>query len=151
MKRPQSLIPAVAVTLFVATAALAQSELTVTVVTPTPTTNWSFTGTTADPIPVATDGGVEVAFTWSTAVWSEFRIGWDLVDPADPFDPGWTAPGYDPLLTSASATFTAGVHTFTVEARDAVGGLTRGQFIVQVNPIVPVQAESWAGVQLRYR
>ncbi len=139
------------VLLLMATAASAQPELTVTVTLPVPSANWSFTGMSTDPVLVSLESGMPVAFSWSTDVWSEFRIGWDLLDPGDPFDPGWTAPGFDPLLTSATRTFTAGVHMFTVDARDAEGGLTRGQFIVQVIPVVPVQADSWSGVLLRYR
>lgn len=135
-----------------AAGALAQPVLTVIVTAPTPSSTWTFVGTATDPVALATESGTAAGFTWSTDVWSEFRIGWDLVDPTDPFDPGWTAPGYDPLLTSATGpAFTDGVHTLTVSARDGAGGLTRGQFIMHVVPIVPVQIDSWAGVQLRYR
>ena len=138
--------------LTLATGALAQPELTVIVTAPAPSSTWTFVGTTADPVTLTTESGTAAAFTWSTDVWSEFRLGWDLADPSDPSDPGWTATGYDPLLTSATGpAFTDGVHMFTVVARDAAGGLTRGQFIVQVTPIVPVQVDSWAGVLLRYR
>lgn len=137
--------------LMTATVVFAQPGLSVHVISPAPSSDWTFAGTTADPVELALESGTEAAFSWSTDVWSEFRVGWDLIDPDDAADPGWTTSGFSPLLTSAARNFTSGVHTFTLAARDAGGGLTRGQFILQVIPNVPVQADSWAGVQLRYR
>lgn len=138
--------------LLIAAVAHAQPDLTVTVLAPSPTSTWTFSGTSSDPVTLTTDNGVATEFSWSTDVWAEFRIGWDVLDPTDPLDPGWTGSGYDPMLTGATGpAFTDGVHMFTVQARDAAGGLTRAQFVVQVLPIVPVRNESWAGVKLLYR
>jgi len=57
---------------------------------------------------------------------SGVRYGWDLIDREDPDDPGWAlAPGLTPLHFDPPAQFLiAGLHEFTAQATDELGGIT---------------------------
>ena len=66
-----------------------------------------------------------------------YRYGWDIVDPENPDDPGWSvAAGNTPQHRSANAqTFSAGTHNFTVQVWDDTEQLTRFVWTLNVIPI----------------
>lgn len=139
-----------ALVLLLAAAAAAQPELSVTVTAPEPTPPFAFAGTGGEPVELAISSGEAVGFAWSAAAAAEYRIGWNLVDPDDPDDPGWLAPGYDPALVSHTGpAFVDGVFTFTVSARDQ-GGETRGVFLLTYLAGVPTRAVGWGALHAAY-
>jgi hypothetical protein len=66
-----------------------------------------------------------------------YQYGWDIVDPADPNDPGWAvAPGDTPAhLYAPERTFSNGDHTFVVQCWDNSDQMTRITYLLSVVPI----------------
>ena len=139
---------AAAVVLMAATAAFAQPQLTIGVTAPDPTPTWTFTSTSGDPVAFNQSSGVATTFAWSTDVWPRFRIGWDVLDPADPDDPGWVNQDFDPALTSHTGpAFSQGTHAFLVVARDAVDAETWARFLITYEQGVPTAVVGWGGLR----
>jgi len=137
--------------LLAAAAAVAQPELTVQIVAPLPTGSWTFVGTGGDPVAFNQSSGVAMTFAWSTPAWAAYRVGWDLVDPGDPNDPGWVNPDYDPLLTSHTGpAFIQGLHGLTIAARDAVDAVTWARFLIMYEEGVPTAVVRWGDLGARY-
>jgi subtilisin-like proprotein convertase family protein len=89
--------------------------------------------------------GQELNFSWGASAEGyagrieSYRYGWDVLDPTDPADQGWALPsGNSPQhRRSPTTSFTSGVHTLTIEARDNSGQLTRFVYrlsVVQAPP-----------------
>jgi len=68
------------------------------------------------------------------------RYGWDLLDPADPDDPGWDGAwqDYETRSDPTPRSFDGGVHEFTVQVRDSAGGLTRARYALRILPLPPL-------------
>jgi len=81
---------------------------------------------------------------------ADYRYGWDLNDPNDDADPGWMPWG--PTWYIDPVSFYSGVHTFTVEARDDLGVVTRGRFVItiEIGP-VSTQLTTWGAIKSLYR
>jgi hypothetical protein len=121
---------------------------------------FQFTGT-ADPAVALTAvrdavNPATMSFSWNadpvapaTSI-ADYRYGWDLVDPNDDSDPGWTQWG--PTWYIDPVSFYSGVHTFNVEARDNLGVVTRGSFIITIE-VGPVSTEqtTWGAIKSMYR
>ena len=136
------------VALLAAAAAVAQPELTVEIVAPQPTGSWTFVGTGDDPVAFNQSSGVAMTFAWSTPAWAAYRAGWDVTDPADPNDPGWVNPDYDPLFTSHTGpAFIQGVHSLTIAARDAVDAVTWARFLITYEEGVPTAVYRWGDLR----
>lgn len=93
---------------------------------------WEFTGMLEPPVilddQVSCSNAILWDFSWSaeanapgTSV-TEYRYGWDIVDPADPlqWEIDWTN-----TYQASLRTFYFGTHTFMLEARDNTGAVTR--------------------------
>jgi hypothetical protein len=73
------------------------------------------------------------------------RYGWDIIDLAD--DAQWTPWG--DFYYAPPRVFTAGVHTFMVEARDNAGAVVRGTIVFEVlDSSVPIKMTTWG--QIKY-
>jgi len=87
--------------------------------------------------------GLEGEFRWQAhaeqygSQVASYRWGWDLTDPDDPDDPNWALPPglSDAHRRAGPITFADGIHTLTIDARDAQDNLTR---LVMVLSMVPV-------------
>lgn len=78
---------------------------------------------------------------------SEYRYGWDIVDPGD--DNQWTPWG--PATSAPPRSFLIGNHSLMIEARDDVGVVTRGTIIFEVIPgSSPVKSSTWGGIKSLY-
>ena len=115
---------------------------------------WEFTGLVAAPIAlgVPSEYGLEFGWLGDASGYGGtilgYRYGWDIVDPDNPFDPGWTTPGYVvDLLAAPTISFTHGEHSLHVEVADTAGGLTRAWFTLQIAPPVAVEARTWGAVK----
>jgi len=81
---------------------------------------------TASAYETAIAGGQRLNFSWSASAGqycgqiASLRHGWDLVDPEDPYDPGWEVPpGLEARNRYASERqFDAGLHTFHLRVVD---------------------------------
>ncbi|MEZ4386710.1 MAG: hypothetical protein R3D98_03890 [Candidatus Krumholzibacteriia bacterium] len=114
---------------------------------------WTFEGVDAALVAVEVGEGEALDFSWLAvpgdggAAISGYRYGWDLVDPSDPFDPGWATDLQPDLLAAPTQVFSTGVHTLHVEVRDDADGVTRGGVEITVIPPVPVRSRSWSEVR----
>jgi len=119
--------------------------------------SWEFTGI-GTPVVLNETAGVTGAvfdFSWSatpgggTAI-TDYRYGWDLLDPNDDADPGWSAWGS--TLSAPTRTFFTGTHVLTVEARNDLGEIARGtiQIAVSQGP-VSTHAITWGVIKILYR
>lgn len=95
-----------------------------------------------------------VSFSWVGTPGSpitpiaDYRHGFDIADPNDDADPGWSAWG---STLEASAPFYMGVHTFTVETRDIGGTITRGTFIITIETgPVATEETTWGAIKAKY-
>ncbi len=65
--------------------------------------------------------------SWYGGVIAGYRYGWDLVDPSDPNDPGWTTSGYELGLTAAPPqNLSLGTHTLHIMVIDEQGIVESG-------------------------
>jgi len=115
---------------------------------------WIFVGldgpvvTLTDPV---TDPVTPWAFDWDAMSCNldidAYRYGWDIADPDD--DSQWSPWG--DFIVAPPQEFTAGVHTFMVEAKDTAGVVTRGTIVFEViGGPVPVQNTSWGRIKVLY-
>jgi len=128
----------------------------------------SLTGSGIDPVETSevslivaatVDAGSDVQYCWSAipgtsaSPVASYRYGWDLLDPNDPDDPGWSVPStaFDGSEICAPVqVFLTGFHAFVVEVRDEVDVATRVVVQIQVNEVVPALARSWGAVKSLY-
>lgn len=66
----------------------------------------------------------------------EYRWGWDLDDPDDSDDPGWSGP-WSQDTSSGPRLFEPGPHNFVVQCRDNSGAVTRGVYQIESLAAVP--------------
>ena len=118
---------------------------------------WTFTGTGA-PVDIEWQNGALISFSWSGdasyygGTIFGYRYGWDLADPGDPLDPGWTTAGLEPdLLQSAPIFFMEGQHVLSILVEDTGGLDTLATFNLTLVPHVPVDDVSWSRLQALYR
>jgi hypothetical protein len=66
-----------------------------------------------------------------------YRYGYDVADPADPYDPGWAvSPGNMPLHRhTGPVSFASGIHTLTIQCWDDLDQQTMAQFVLSVVPV----------------
>jgi hypothetical protein len=117
---------------------------------------WVFVGPNGPPVSLsedATDPPSPWEFEWEAyscvegAGESVYRYGWDIADPGDENE--WTPWGSETFAPPEA--FSAGVHTFMVEAKDGTGAITRGTVVFEVIPgPVPVEKTTWGGIKARY-
>jgi hypothetical protein len=62
---------------------------------------------------------------------TEFRFGWDITDPSDPYE--WEI-DWTETYSAPPRSFYFGVHVFMIEARDDMGAVTRGTIEVNLVP-----------------
>ena len=102
------------------------------------------------------DAGSDVQYCWSAVAGisaspvASYRYGWDLLDPNDPNDPGWSGPttAFDGSeVCSPVQVFLTGTHTFVVEVSDEAAVVTGVVVQIQVNEVVPAAVRSWGAVK----
>jgi len=83
--------------------------------------------------------GQPLEFSWIAAAESysgiiqDYRFGWDIADPNNPNDDGWSMPWGDGVAWRRSNNiFHTGTHFFTVQCRDNSGTISRLGFILTV-------------------
>jgi hypothetical protein len=118
------------------------------------------TATTATPVvEVTADGSIPAIFCWSAdasaygLTVTGYRYGWDVIDPEDDSDPGWTSgfvPFSQPVECSNALDPTVGTHTFTVEVIDYDGFKSR-VVIAITYATVSAEESSWGAVKAFYR
>ena len=126
------------------------------------------TGTAIDPTvssdPIATvqatvDAGTELQYCWTAepgtfdSPLASYRYGWNLIDPADPNDPGWAVPltAWDgSSVCSDMQAFVQGAPTFDVEVRDEADVVSRLTVQIQVIQAVPTNTRSWTTVKATF-
>lgn len=93
-------------------------------------------------------------FSWSaisctaTQVPLMYRYGWDVSDPNNDADPGWSPWGPD--TSAPPQIFYFGTHTFTVEVIDGDGNKTRGVVALGISGPTPVRKTTWGAVKSKY-
>ncbi|MFO7653553.1 MAG: hypothetical protein R6X25_06990 [Candidatus Krumholzibacteriia bacterium] len=118
--------------------------------------DWTFTLPTSEPLPLDVRAGAMLHFSWIAdashygGAVDGYRYGWDLIDPDDPFDPGWASPFQADLLSAPAVSFTAGTHMFCAVARDDAGAETRGCIKILVDSSVPATASTWSRIKAVY-
>lgn len=128
-------------------------QLTVTLAGHEP---WVFTGPSADPVVVTVDSGTSLAFSWSAESWrgtaaEAYRFGWDIIDPDDPYDPGWATPGFMADLTAAEPrSFFSGTHNLHVVAVDDAGRVTSARIVIGIRPPAVDESLTWGALQALY-
>jgi hypothetical protein len=80
---------------------------------------------------------------------TEYRFGWDIVDAADPNDPGWAMAWQEAVLNAQAQSFQQGTHNFVVLARDDLGRETRAVIVITVDSSTPTAPISWGRVKSR--
>jgi hypothetical protein len=117
-------------------AAAASDQPTLTV-TESALGNWVFTEPISAAVTLTVPTEVDLDFSWVADATSYggaidgYRYGWDVVDPDDPNDPGWTTADFQPDLLSAPAhSFSGGEHTLHIVARDQAGATTMAAFLL---------------------
>ncbi len=105
----------------------------------------SFVGTN-NFVSVEVLGGQELTFELSGSADSYgsgidgYRWGQDVVDPADPNDPGWGTPfGLGGGFQSVSFSYSQGTHNFVVQVRDDNGAITQAVYQLQVVQAPPYE------------
>jgi hypothetical protein len=116
--------------------------------------SWNFTGTASPPVAIVHGQGVALEFSWSATPGSgtaiiDYRYGWDLLDPNDNSDPGWT--GWGSAQFAPPLSFIAGVHAFTAEARDDLGQVGRGTLQITIEDPVGTEHTTWGAIKALYR
>jgi hypothetical protein len=105
---------------------------------------FQFLGTSLNPETRRLPPGIPLRFRWKALAdrnWSEvtgYRFGWDLPDL-----PSWDATFEPDLLEAPETSFSAGVHTLVVEARDLTGAISRGRITVEIVPWAMDRALLW--------
>jgi hypothetical protein len=132
--------------------ALAAGSPTLTV-TETSGGPWVFTGIGDVPGALTVSPGTPIVFSWSAVpgggtVITDYRYGWDLVDPDDPND-SWSEWGSGQSAPSHS--FSAGLHTFTVEARNDLGETARGTIQITIEIPLKTEVSTWGAIKAFYR
>ena len=119
---------------------------------------WTFDEAVNDPVVLELAVDSIVVFTWSGDAESYggtiagYRHGWDILDPDDPNDPGWTTPGFEPGLTSTGAmSFAAGTHVLHIAVEDDAGSRTLASFVLTITEGVANQRVDWGGLKAEYR
>jgi hypothetical protein len=115
--------------------------------------------TTTPVVEVEADGSVPVVFCWNAdasaygGVVAGYRYGWDVLDPDDDNDPGWTS-SFVPFVqeTECSSQFVpvVGTHTFTVEVIDNDGYKSRVVIAITF-ATVSAEEQSWGALKAQYR
>jgi hypothetical protein len=120
--------------------------------------SWDFEGLAASPVVLEVTENAELNFGWLGdasgygGTIQGYRFGWDLTDPDDPLDPGWTTAGYElDLLAAPPRSFAGGVHTLHVACADDAGGLSRAWFRLEIVPTVPATRTGWGAVKEAFR
>lgn len=120
--------------------------------------SWLFTQPESDFVVVQHASGIPIEFTWEAdssaygGAIAGYRYGWDVVDPGDPWDPGWATSGFVPdLLAADPVVFSSGVHTFHVAVIDQAGATTLGAFLLDVTSPVASRTKSWGELKSIYR
>ncbi|RKZ13885.1 hypothetical protein DRQ53_12680, partial [bacterium] len=82
------------------------------------------------------NAGQNLEFSWIAEqnYFSEiagFRYGWDLLDPNDPDDPGWSV-NWGDWANAPTRSLDTGAHNFVVQVRDRANVVTRATYILNV-------------------
>jgi len=150
-------VKAIVLVLLMTLPVVAQAQAPTLTITEATYGPWIFVGLGV-PVPFDTpsDGsGATLTFAWSATpgggtTITDYRYGWDLLDPNDGADPGWSAWGA--AQAAPSQTFFAGTHTFVVEARNDLSVVTRGGLAVTVVPgPVPTTENTWGAIKALFR
>ncbi len=120
--------------------------------------SWVFDGSETTPVVIVYTAGdpLGIGFSWQGnadaygGTLEGYRLGWDLVDPGDPNDPGWVYADFGPWKFTAQKVFTSGVHNFTVVVKDTAGATTSASFLIDVQPTVGTSAVSWGQMKAVY-
>ena len=121
--------------------------------------SWIFDQATPVPVTITyyTDNELGIGFSWQGDASAYggtlvgYRLGWDLVDPNDPNDPGWNNADFGPWLFTAQKVFTSGVHSFTVGVKDTAGTTTWASFLIDVQAPVVNESMVWGSIKSVYR
>ena len=97
----------------------------------------TFWGPHPEAVRVTVPAGQELHFTWQAHTprlrgWVSTRYGWNVVDYADPNDPGWMEVGGPELTEAPPRSFQQGSPSFVVEVTDHVGRTTRALYYIQI-------------------
>lgn len=101
---------------------------------------------TADLLYVSTIDLAPLQFSWKGDAFDyagrvvDYRWGWDLVDPGDPNDPGWSGPWSDETSSNERAS-DAGPHNFVVQCRDNSGSISRAVIEIESVGVPPRAAQ----------
>lgn len=150
-------LKAVAFSLLVVAPVAARAQAPTLTITEATRGSWEFTGIGTPVVlnEVADENGAVFDFSWSAvpgggASITDYRYGWDLLDPNDDGDPGWSAWGG--VLSAPARTFFAGTHVLTVEARNDLSEIARGTIQISVSQgPVSTQAVTWSVMKVLYR
>ena len=119
--------------------------------------SWLFTETESPLVVVQPTSGIPLEFSWSAdASWyggiiAGYRYGWDLMNPFDANDPGWTSSGFVPdLLAADPMDFPPGVHTLHIMVIDEEGLWTLAGFLLDVLSPVSNQGLKWGALKSVY-
>jgi len=88
--------------------------------------------------------GQQLNFSWASNATAyngnivEMRHGWDLIDDTDENDPGWAVPPgmAEQNRYATEKSFSQGVHTFTVRAKDDSGVTRTSKWTISIIPFV---------------
>lgn len=119
--------------------------------------SWVFTQPTSGLVVLELAADIPISFTWSgdaSAYGGEvvgYRYGWDLVDPGDPNDPGWTSAGFVPdLQVSSPMTFSSGIHRLHIVSMDDAGSTTEAGFHLVIVESVSNRTSTWSALKRRF-
>lgn len=118
---------------------------------------WIFEGIAIEPAELTVTAGDVLEFAWSAqpapggAAIDAYRYGWDLVDPDDPDDAGWTTGWSSSVLQATPRSFAQGLHALTVAVRDQAGEVTRGWLLLTVEGQVSARPLSLGAAKAIYR
>ena len=110
--------------------------------------------------PVTVDAGVDLQYCWTAipgtggSPVAAYRFGWNLLDPGDPFDPGWSIPvtPFDGSeVCSDVQVFLQGSPNFVLEVSDEQDGRTQITVQLQVIQPVPDMVRTLTTLKARYR
>jgi hypothetical protein len=106
---------------------------------------WLFDGRGTQAVTVGP--GHPLNFSWTAdagaGMVTGYRYGWDVVDVADPNDPGWAADWQPDLLSAPTHSFEVGVHSLAVTVRGDLDRVTTATIVITVDPSVPARRMSW--------
>jgi hypothetical protein len=119
---------------------------------------WLFTEVESEVVVVQPTSGIPLDFTWiADASWYGgtifgYRYGWDLFDPGDFNDPGWTSADFVPdLLGVVPVDFEPGIHTLHIMVVDDGGSWTLAAFFIDVVSPVPTTVQRWGMLKSVFR